>query len=139
MPGVNLVNDGAALQSMRDSDFDAYSAIGEVIDNALQAEAKNVRIQIDFKTHQARRGTEPITAISFGDDGLGMPKDILLKCLQLGYSSRYNDRTGSLCARSSDVDLFETLRANHIGKAGARHRFHRLPNQPVELAITNDF
>jgi hypothetical protein len=94
MSGVSLVNDGAALQSMRDSDFDAYSAIGEVIDNALQAEAKNVRIRVDFNTPQNKKGTEPITAIYFGDDGLGMPKDVLHRCLQLGYSSRYNDRTG---------------------------------------------
>ncbi len=94
MSGVSLVNDGAALQSMRDSDFDAYSAIGEVIDNALQAEAKNIRIRIDFKTPQSKKGTEPVTAVYFGDDGLGMPTDILHKCLQLGYSSRYNDRSG---------------------------------------------
>src|ERR1035437_51391 len=94
MSGVSLVNDGAALQSMRDSDFDANSAIGEVIDNALQAEAKNVRIRIDYSTPHGKKGIEPITAVYFGDDGLGMTKDILHKCLQLGYSSRYNDRSG---------------------------------------------
>jgi len=94
MPGVRLVDDGAALQSMRDSDFDAYSAIGEVVDNALQADAKNIRIRIDYMTPTGRSGTEPITAVYFGDDGVGMVKDVLHQCLQLGYSSRYNDRSG---------------------------------------------
>ena len=60
MPGVSLVNDGAALQSMRDSDFDAYSAIGEVIDNALQAECQeNVRIRIDFNTPRVKKALNP--------------------------------------------------------------------------------
>jgi hypothetical protein len=35
-----------------------------------------------------------ITKLAFGDDGSGMPEDILHQCLQLGYSSRFNDRTG---------------------------------------------
>lgn len=94
MPGVSLVNDGAALQSMRNSDFDAYSAIGEVIDNALQAKAKNICIHVEHTSSKGNKGTEPVTAVCFGDDGDGMATDILHKCLQLGYSSRYNDRTG---------------------------------------------
>lgn len=91
---VSLVESGAALQSMRNSDFDAYSAYGEVIDNSVQAEATNIRIQIvyDPATPQSKR--EPIRRICFGDDGSGMPPDVLHRCLQLGYSSRYNDRTG---------------------------------------------
>ena len=41
---VTLVEDGAALLSMRNSDFDAYSAFGEVVDNSIQAAAKNVKV-----------------------------------------------------------------------------------------------
>lgn len=91
---VSLVESGAALQSMRNSDFDAYSAYGEVIDNAVQAEAQNIKVQViyDAATPQSRR--EPIRKICFGDDGVGMSANILERCLQLGYSSRYNDRTG---------------------------------------------
>lgn len=91
---VSLVESGAALQSMRNSDFDAYSAYGEVVDNAVQADAENIRVQIlyDPATPQSRR--EPIRRVCFGDDGSGMPSEILHRCLQLGYSSRYNDRTG---------------------------------------------
>lgn len=89
---VPLVESGAALLSMRSSDFDAYSAYGEVIDNSLQANAKNIKIRFDY-THAARN-REPINCVAFGDDGDGMPAHILHHCLQLGYSSRFNDRTG---------------------------------------------
>jgi hypothetical protein len=94
MSSVSLVNDGAALQSMRNSDFDAYSAMGEVIDNSIQAKAKNLWVHVEHTSSKGKRGSEPITAVYFGDDGSGMPTDILHRCLQLGYSSRYNDRSG---------------------------------------------
>ena len=90
MSGVSLVNDGAALLSMRNSDFDANSAVGEVIDNSIQAGAKKVRLIVNFKASKE----EPITSIAFGDDGIGMSRDVLHRCLQLGYSTRYNDRGG---------------------------------------------
>jgi histidine kinase/DNA gyrase B/HSP90-like ATPase len=89
---VKLVSDAQALQSMRASDFDACSAYGEVIDNALQANAQNVRISF---SHEAGRGkAQPLNYIAFGDDGDGMDAHTLQRCLQLGYSSRFNDRSG---------------------------------------------
>ena len=69
---VRLVNDGTALLSMRDSDFDAYSALGEVIDNSIQAGAKNVRIKMNYITEVGRRkkeGYAVVKDILFGDDG----------------------------------------------------------------------
>jgi hypothetical protein len=39
---VALVESGAAPESMRNSDFDVYSAYGEVIDNSIQAEGTEV-------------------------------------------------------------------------------------------------
>lgn len=89
---VSFVESGSALLSMRNSDFDAYSAYGEVIDNSLQANAKNIKVLFDYE--HATKNREPIKSIAFGDDGDGMPADILHHCLQLGYSSRFNDRTG---------------------------------------------
>jgi Histidine kinase-, DNA gyrase B-, and HSP90-like ATPase len=91
---VALVESGAALESMRNSDFDVCSAYGEVIDNSIQADATEIRVLIDYKPALARGQREPIQFVAFGDNGTGMPTDILHRCLQLGYSSRYNDRTG---------------------------------------------
>lgn len=90
MAGVSLIDDRAALLSLRNSDFDACSAVGEVIDNSIQADATTVRLLVAFKSNRQ----EPITSIAFGDDGTGMSSDILHRCLQLGYSTRYNDRRG---------------------------------------------
>ena len=91
---IHLVADSTAILSLRDSDFDAYSAYGEVIDNSVQAKAKNVGIFFDTTTSPGRRTYQKINKITFLDDGDGMDKDTLHRCLQLGYSSRFNDRSG---------------------------------------------
>lgn len=91
---VPLVESGLALESMRNSDFDVYSAYGEVIDNSIQANAKVVRVWIDYVPAATRRASERINYVAFSDDGDGMDAGVLHQCLQLGYSSRYNDRGG---------------------------------------------
>ena len=86
------VHVGRAFESLRNSDFNTVSAIGEVIDNSIQADAKNIRIKI--KQVPTRKRNTDLTEVAFGDDGMGMSKDILGKCLQLGFSDRYNNRSG---------------------------------------------
>lgn len=86
---VRLVNDATALLSMRESDFDAYSAYGEVIDNSIDADARNIKTHIEY---QPGTQQEAIEWMAFGDDGIGMDPQTLHQCLQLGYSSRYNKR-----------------------------------------------
>ena len=93
---IRFVSDATALLSMRDSDFDAYSAYGEVIDNSIQADATNIKIMVK-SFHEARQRLgdyQVVDWIAFGDDGNGMDMNTLHRCLQLGYSSRYNDRSG---------------------------------------------
>ncbi len=91
--GVRLVNDATALLSMRNSDFDAYSAFGEVVDNSIQAEANNIKIKLIYSS-EGRHNYGVVESIIFGDDGYGMSPDVLHRCMQLGYSTRYNDRSG---------------------------------------------
>ena len=86
------VSAGQALQSMRDSDFDCYSAYAEAIDNSIQANATEVNIRFD--TEKRRGNYEHIKSIAFIDDGDGMDQDLIHNCLVLGYSSRFNDRSG---------------------------------------------
>ena len=71
---VKFFEDSRALESLRHSDFDAYSAYGEVIDNSLQAEAKN--IHISFEVGPLRNRYLPINSLVFGDDGIGMDEKI---------------------------------------------------------------
>ena len=85
------VHVGRALESLRDSNFNTVSAIGEVIDNAIQAEAKNIKIKI--KKEKIRQSNDLIE-IGFSDDGAGMDVETLGRCLQLGFSKRYNNRDG---------------------------------------------
>ncbi len=93
---VRLINEGMAILSFRESNFDAYSAYGEVIDNSIQANSTEIKIHMDYSTKNRGRGPnrEPINYVAFGDNGHGMDAEVLHRCLQLGYSSRYNDRSG---------------------------------------------
>jgi hypothetical protein len=92
MGTVRLFQDANALDSLRNSDFDAVSAYGEVVDNSIEAGARNIRIK--FITSEAGHGYQVIDKLAFGDDGDGMNANTLHNCLQIGWSSRYNDRTG---------------------------------------------
>lgn len=88
---VRLVEESQALDSLRSSDFDSLSAYGEVIDNAIQAGAS--KISINFKVDQDGHRRH-IETLAFRDNGSGMSKDVLQSCLRLGWSSRFNDRSG---------------------------------------------
>lgn len=92
---VRIFSDAQAIQSERASDFDVYSAFGEVLDNSIEAESKNLKIQFDTAIDNNRgKNFLHIESVAFGDDGIGMDKNILHHCLQLGYSSRYGSRKG---------------------------------------------
>lgn len=82
---------GPAVQSLRESEFDALSAYCEVIDNSLQADAATVKIRFD---KDDKPGRSQIRAVAFGDDGSGMDHETLWRCLKIGWSSRFNDRSG---------------------------------------------
>lgn len=89
---VSPVHVGRALESLRNSNFNTVSAMGEVIDNSMEADSKNIRIMI--KKREIKGNRIDLTEIAFGDDGVGMRKDLVHQCLQLGYSERYNNRKG---------------------------------------------
>lgn len=57
---VKFIDNSLALQSLRDSDFDVYSAYGEVIDNSIQAEASWIKIHFDMTRTTSKR---PYTCI----------------------------------------------------------------------------
>lgn len=92
---TRIVQDYHLIQSLRDSDFDRYSAYGEIFDNSIQANAKNIKTNISYKSKStANKNYEIIESIAFGDDGDGMNLETIEKCLVLGYSNRYGDRKG---------------------------------------------
>jgi hypothetical protein len=64
----------AMMQSLRAFGYDLSTAIADIIDNSITAEAQN--IQIDFEWND---GDPKITVL---DDGLGMTKDELVKAMK---------------------------------------------------------
>jgi hypothetical protein len=78
---------GYALQSLRDSGYSLPDALGEVIDNSLEANANNITLHVEES--QAKSGKRHIHRITVIDDGDGMKLDILQHYPQVGYSTRY--------------------------------------------------
>ena len=78
------------IQATRDSGYKGTeSAVSELVDNALQAGAKHVWIDISLS------GAAPFPVrITVQDDGSGMDKRTLRQALRFGGSSRFNDRSG---------------------------------------------
>lgn len=94
---VPLIAADKALLSLRSSGHDYCSAVGEVVDNSLQADANAIRVRV-FTTKKTigknKRATEVVERLAIGDDGDGMDVEVLHNALKLGYSTRYGDRTG---------------------------------------------
>lgn len=80
-----------AMESMRDSGYDLSAAVGEVVDNSIEAKAHNIKIHTNFEKGK----TKKITEMAFSDDGMGVPAGFLNHMLTMGSSTRYNGR-GSL-------------------------------------------
>jgi hypothetical protein len=94
---IPLIKVDAALNSLRASNFDIPAAVGELIDNALEAKANNVKIRlIEGKRTigNKKKPTPVVEQIAVADDGDGMTPDVLRQSLVLGYSTRYNSRKG---------------------------------------------
>lgn len=85
-PGIAMIQTGQALLSLRDSGHSLPTALGEVIDNSIEANANNVSVLLE---QSEERGKKRVHRIAIRDDGDGMPADILHRYLVLGYSSRY--------------------------------------------------
>jgi hypothetical protein len=82
----NYPNAAKLMDSLRFLGYNNYSAICDIIDNALDADAQNVHITVSF----AGDGQ-----IVIADDGSGMDEHILDEALKLG----------SMCERNAAADL----------------------------------
>lgn len=78
------------IQATRDSGYKGTeSAVSELVDNALQAGARHIWLDISLA------GNAPFPVrIAVMDDGSGMDKRTLRQALRFGGSSRFNDRSG---------------------------------------------
>jgi hypothetical protein len=84
---VPIIRPGQALQSLRDSGHSLPTALGEPIDNSLEAKANNVYVHLAESTNS--RGKKHVHRITVADDGDGMDEHTMHLYLQLGFSTRY--------------------------------------------------
>lgn len=89
---IPAIRTGQALRSLRDAGFSFAAAIGEVVDNSIEAQANDIAILLEDE--EDAKGKVHVRRIAIADDGLGMSedsegRDVLQHYLQLGYSTRY--------------------------------------------------
>lgn len=84
---IPMILTGLALKSLRDSGYTLAAALGEVIDNSIEASANNILMRLEEA--KDRSGKKHIHRIIVSDDGKGMNPETLHRYLQLGFSTRY--------------------------------------------------
>jgi len=94
---ADLIQVDHALESFRDAGYDLPAAVGEVVDNSIEARAQQVNIEtFEVEGNGRKRGKQrtSIESIAFADDGVGIVPEILPNSLTMGFSTRYNQRKG---------------------------------------------
>lgn len=89
---LELVKLHCFVQATRDSGYkSAAYALAELIDNAIEAQAERIDIEIASASSGASSSVECVTVT---DDGTGMSPDTLALALQFGGSTRFDSRIG---------------------------------------------
>ncbi|OAA23313.1 Histidine kinase-, DNA gyrase B-, and HSP90-like ATPase [Frankia sp. EI5c] len=86
---ADLIQVDTALESMRDSGYDLTAAVGEPVDNSLEANARIIRVEPTYGANN-----QSVDAIAVADDGAGIDPDNMAHVLSMGYSTRYGQRSG---------------------------------------------
>jgi hypothetical protein len=72
------------IESLRDIGYSFESAIADIVDNSITANAKNIKIYFDFHNKYL--------SIAIIDDGVGMIENELIKAMKLGSKNPLDDR-----------------------------------------------
>src|SRR5436190_11877181 len=84
---IPVIKTGQALESLRDSGHSLPTALGEPIDNSIEAKANTIHIRLDDGPNL--KGKRHVHRIAISDDGQGMSAETLQRYLVLGFSTRY--------------------------------------------------
>ncbi len=89
VPDTSIIALDRFIQSTRDSGYKGtVSAIAELVDNALEASARRIDIQV----RKSSAGDDFEVAVL--DDGTGMDAETLTEALRFGGTTRFNSRKG---------------------------------------------
>src|SRR5580700_5986163 len=81
------------IEATRDTGYKSTgSAIAELVDNALEASAKQINVTIE---HAINAGSTSNSVIRVTDDGSGMTPGTLRLALQFGGTTRFGSRAGT--------------------------------------------
>ena len=96
MPTTPIIPADTAIETFRDNGYkNTASAISELIDNSIDAKAKNIQILIFEKTiTKSNRPMKQISEIAIIDDGIGMNEDALKTSLQFGNGTKSDAKEG---------------------------------------------
>ena len=87
-----IVSQPEFVIATRDTGYRSLAAaVAELIDNSIQARAKDIRILVRGASEHPD-GETPVIAV--WDNGLGMDSVSLATSVQFGGTERFNDRTG---------------------------------------------
>ncbi len=85
----SIVTPHRFIRATRDSGYrSTASAVSELVDNAIQARARNIDIHVDTDC------TQESLNVTVADNGCGMDASTLRQALRFGGSSRFDDRSG---------------------------------------------
>ena len=85
------VQAGQALLSLRDSGHDLPTALGEVLDNSVEAQAGHIKV-VMYQNDDGKP-KKHVHRIAVADDGIGMDRATLWHYPVVGYSTRYMSAT----------------------------------------------
>lgn len=87
--GTELIDTSHMYESLRFNDYSVENGLGEIVDNAVEAGASEIRVDLKRKTQKyVKKQIEEVEQIAVADNGCGMAKNILANCLTLGCSMR---------------------------------------------------
>ena len=84
---ISIIQPGQALMSLRDSGYSFPTAIAEVIDNSVEANANNINIKLFDSINGNKK--KHVDKVAIGDDGDGMTIDVLHRYMVIGHSTRW--------------------------------------------------
>ncbi|MDD3138545.1 MAG: ATP-binding protein, partial [Lachnospiraceae bacterium] len=87
--GIDLIDTSHMYESLRFNDYSVENGLGEIVDNAVEAGASEIRVNLKRKIQKyGKKQIEEVEQIAVADNGCGMSKNILANCLTLGCSMR---------------------------------------------------
>jgi len=122
---VHVIQTVQALFALRDSGYSLSTALAEVVDNSIEAGARN----IDVVLNEAFKGGKGyVDRISIVDDGIGMAVETLARYLVIGFSTRWmrTDTIGKYGVGAKLAALNFGLRIDVWSRQSANEAWHRV-------------